>query len=153
MNGAEVLALAQMTSGDSNVLNGLMTSAQLAAVNPYLGAAHGAYTLGKNLIEYDYSRHREIKGEVTSSNFTQLNKKPYGIMLVKPEIKDQQVLADYFNYWGCPSRRTEILDISKYMYNGHAYVKGDLHFTSKLPSFAYNKLNGIFNKGVHIING
>lgn len=153
MDSKEILSLAQLSAGENNILNGLMTSAQLASINPYVGVAHGVYTIGKNAIEYNYNRHREIKGDITSSNFTQIGRKPYGIMLVTPESNDEMVLTNYFNFWGCPSRKTDILNIDECMYNNHAYIKGILHFNkSDIPIFAFNKINNIFNKGVHILN-
>lgn len=150
MESKEILELSKLTT--ETPLNGLLTSAQLTSINPYLGLAHAGYTLTKSFIKYNENRHHEIKGTVTSSNFTQLNRKPYGIMLVTPESNDELALAQYFNFWGCPSRRTDILNINNCMYENHAFIKGNLHYKKDIPLYAFNKLNNIFNKGVHIVN-
>lgn len=85
-------------------------------------------------------------------NYYKVNRKPYGIKYVYPDALSLMQLNDYYCYWGCKTTKREILTIPSYMYQGHAYVKGDLELrTSQVPINYQTVIYNIFKQGVHFI--
>lgn len=84
-------------------------------------------------------------------NFTVGNRKPFWLEYHCPTKEELMRLDKIYKYYGCATHRTEPLSMSNYMYQGHAYVKGDLHFNDTIPLKYFQQINNIFNRGVHIL--
>lgn len=92
-----------------------------------------------------------VKNSNGALNFTVSNRKPFWLEYHCPTKEELMRLDKIYKYYGCATHRTEPLSISSYMYQGHAYVKGDLHFNDTIPLKYFKQINNIFNRGVHIL--
>lgn len=95
--------------------------------------------------------YSHVKGSVAGVNFVTMGMKPYQLMVVEPEESIAKKISDYYCYYGCKTMRQEPLGIPLYMYNGHAYVKGDLQYNGSIPIDKFIQIKNIFNSGVHIL--
>lgn len=117
---------------------------------PILGSAIGsvAGTFATALIP----SFSHVHGSVSGVNFVTLNLKPYQISLIEPDIDTAKNISDYYCYYGCKTTRSEPLNISNYLYNNHAYVRGELQYNSTIPLDKFNEIKKIFSNGTHILN-
>lgn len=122
----------------------------MAFGNPIAGTAIGSAvgTIASKLMP-EYSH---VKGSVSSINFIKMNRRPYMITLIKPDSNTAKQLSDYYCYYGNKTNRQEALNISSYMYQGHAYVRGNLHYNGSIPLDKFMQIQKIFNAGTHILN-
>lgn len=129
-----------------------------ALVGGAIGAAFGAPIAGA-VIGQQVGRvagsllpqYTTVKGSTSGINFVPMGYKPYLIKVVRPTEREEKDISDNLCYWGCPSARTEALNIPTYMYEGHAFVKGDLHYNGTVPLNEFNEVAKIFARGVHFI--
>lgn len=137
-------------------IRGLTTTAG-TAIGGLVGGPVGAMVGGSigNLIggftESCIPKYQTIKGSSSSINFVGINRKPYWLEYHCPTKEELIKLDKIYKYYGCATHRTEPLSISSYMYQGHAYVKGDLHYNETIPLKYFQQINNIFNRGVHIL--
>lgn len=96
-------------------------------------------------------RYATVQNSSGALNFTVSNRKPFWLEYHCPTKEELMRLDKIYKYYGCATHRTEPLSISSYMYQGHAYVKGDLHFNDTIPLKYFQQINNIFNRGVHIL--
>lgn len=136
---------------------GTVVGGVVGSVVPGIGTAVGAMVGGSigglvgGITNSFIPSYSTIRGNNASINFTVLNRKPYWLEYHCP-TKDELIKLDaIYKYYGCATHRTEPLSIASYMYQGHAYVKGDLHYNGSIGLKYFNQINAIFNKGVHIL--
>lgn len=148
--------MGQVTKGNVSVgsVGGLVGGAIGAYVGGPTGATIGS-TVGANTEKFILSalpKHTISNGS-SNMNYYKLNRKPYGIAYkrVKPDTAKQ--ISDYYNYWGCKTSRREVMTYNNYMYQNHAFVKGEIEIKSRdaVPINYQKQIQNIFNKGVHFI--
>lgn len=140
------------TAGIGTVVGGVVGSV-FPVVGTMAGAAIGGSIGGLigGITSSFIPSYSTIKSGNAGINFTVLNRKPYWLEYHCP-TKDELIKLDaIYKYYGCATHRTEPLSISSYMYQGHAYVKGDLHYNDSIGLKYFNQINAIFNRGVHIL--
>ncbi len=130
----------------STTLGGLVGA---LAGAPAVGAAIGgiAGTVATSLLP----QYSSVRSSMSGFNFAAVGRKPYWIELITPDAKTQKQLSDYYCYYGCATKRMEALNIPNYMYNNHAYVKGDLQYNGTIPMDKFKKIQSIFAQGVHFV--
>ena len=121
----------------SNNLTGAMTGGGaligsiVGSVVPGVGTAVGAGVggavgaLSGSLLDAAIPTYSSVRASVQCLNFVKLNLKPYWIECITPTREELEQLDLFYKYYGCATHRTEPLNISNYMYQNHAYVKGD----------------------------
>ena len=119
---------------------GTVVGGVVGSVVPGVGTAVGAMVGGSigglvgGITNSFIPSYSTIRGNNASINFTVLNRKPYWLE------------------YHCPTKEELIkLDAIYKYYQGHAYVKDDLHYNSSIGLKYFNQINAIFNKGVHIL--
>lgn len=162
----------QLLNNSTNALNNTINSTNVAGVTtgigalaggivgsivPGIGTAAGAMIGGSiggivgGITNSFIPSYSTIKGSNAGINFTVLNRKPYWLEYHCPTKEELIKLDAIYKYYGCATHRTEPLSISSYIYQGHAYVKGDLHYNESIPLKYFQQINNIFNRGVHIL--
>lgn len=165
MDIQEMQTLANTTQNviTSNNITGAMTGGgaliggAIGSVVPGVGTAIGAGVGGAvggltgALLDATIPTYSSVRASVQGLNFVKLNLKPYWIECITPTREELEQLDKFYKYYGCGTHRTEPLNITSYMYQGHAYVKGDLHFNDTIPLKYFQQIKNIFNRGVHIL--
>lgn len=158
----------QMLNQSANVINstsvtgfttatGAVVGGVLGSIVPGVGTTVGAGIGGAigslvgGITNSFIPAYSTIKGASGGINFTVLQRKPYWIEYHCPTREELEKLDKIYKYYGCATNRTEPLNIKSYTYQGHAYVKGDLHYNGTIPLKYFKDINAIFNKGVHIL--
>lgn len=159
------LTTAAQNTITSNNLTGGMTGAGVlvgsvvGSVVPGVGTAVGAGVGGMvggltgSILDATIPTYSSVRASIQGLNFVKLNLKPYWIECIVPSRKELEELDKFYKYYGCATERTEPLDISSYMYENHAYVKGDLQYNDSIPLDKFEIIKAIFNKGVNVLNG
>lgn len=117
---------------------------------PAIGSAIGS-TVG-TLASAMMPSYSHVQGSVSGVNFVTMGLKPYQLSLVTPRFEVGEKISDYYCFYGCKTMRQEALNIGSYLYNNHAYVKGDLQYNGTIPIDKFIQIKNIFNVGVHILN-
>ena len=139
-------------------LNNIGTSGQLAGTGAVIGMAVGgvpgaAIGAGVGTVVANFvPQYTHVKGSVTGINFVTVGLKPYHMKLYEPDDNEAKAISDYYCYFGCKTSRTEALNITGYIYQNHAYIRGSLHYNGSIPLDKFQKLQNIFKNGVHIID-
>ena len=161
----QTLTNAAQNTITSNNLTGAMTGggaligSVVGSVVPGVGTAVGAGVGGAvggltgSLLDATIPTYSSVRASVQGLNFVKLNLKPYWIECITPTREELEQLDNFYKYYGCATHRTEPLNIANYMYQNHAYVKGDLQYNNTIPLDKFEVIKGIFNKGVNILNG
>lgn len=160
MELSEMQNATQMLNGlnnfNTNNITGLTTTAG-TAIGAVVGGPVGATVGGAigqligGITQSFIPNYNTIRGSNAGINFTVLNLKPYWLEYHRPTHEELYRLDKIYKYYGCATHRTEPLSISSYMYQGHAYVKGNLHYNETIPLKYFQQINNIFNRGVHIL--
>lgn len=161
----QTLTNAAQNTITSNNLTGAMTGggaligSVVGSVVPGIGTAVGAGVGGAvggltgSLLDATIPTYSSVRASVQGLNFVKLNLKPYWIECYVPTVKELEELDKFYKYYGCATHRTEPLNIANYMYQNHAYIKGDLQYNNTIPLDKFEVIKAIFNKGVNILNG
>lgn len=146
-----VLNIQKLTNPDNLSTTGSLVGGLIGGAfgSPTVGASVGGIvgTIASNF----FPAYSHIKGSTSGINFIKGNIKPYKITLVQPIDSVAKNISDYYCYYGCKTSRTETLNISSYLYEGHAYVRGDLQYNQSIPLDKFQIINQIFARGVHIL--
>lgn len=161
-------ALNQSINAASNIINstnvtgvttgvGAMVGGAIGSAIPGVGTMAGSMIGGSigglvgGLTSSFIPSYSTIKGSNVGINFTTFNLKPYWLEYHTPTKEELIKLDAIYKYYGCATHRTEPLNTANYMYQNHAYVKGDLQYNNSIGLKYFSQINNIFNRGVHII--
>lgn len=152
----------QALEGLSNI--GSMSESSMMAtagsgIGMAIGSAFGAPTLGAGIgstigtVASNFlPQYNHVKGSSSGVNFVKMGLKPYLITLYQPDDLTAKALSDKFCYYGNKTSRIVPLNINSYVYENHAFVKGDLQYNGSIPLDKFAQINKIFSSGVHILN-
>ena len=140
------------TAGIGTVVGGVVGSV-VPVVGTMAGAAIGGAIGGLvgGITSSFIPSYATLKGGNAGINFTVIQRKPFWLEYHCPTKEELMRLDAIYKYYGCATHRTEALNISSYMYKGHAYVKGDLQYNESIGLKYFSQINSIFNRGVHIL--
>lgn len=140
------------TAGVGTVVGGVVGSV-VPVVGTMAGAAIGGAIGGLvgGITSSFIPSYATLKGGNAGINFTVIQRKPFWLEYHCPTKEELVKLDAIYKYYGCATHRTEPLNISSYMYKGHAYVKGDLQYNGSIGLKYFSQINSIFNRGVHIL--
>lgn len=96
-----------------------------------------------------------VRASVRGINFPAMKLKPYWLEVQTISIQELEKLDKIYKYFGVETQRVEPLNISNYLYNNHAFVRGTLSTEGKggtIPLHRFRQINDIFQRGVHILN-
>lgn len=127
------------------------------AIGGYFGSPIVGSAIGKGLgtvIASAIPTYESVRASVQGVNFVGMKKKPYFLQIHRIHPSELKNLDKIYKYYGVESKQTKPLELSEFMYNGHAFVQGDMEPMSKgsqCPLHRFQQINEIFKKGVHIL--
>lgn len=127
------------------------------AIGAYFGNPVAGATIGKGVgtvIASAIPTYESVRASVQGVNFVGMKKKPYFLQIHRIHPSELKNLDKIYKYYGVESKQTKTLNLSEFMYQGHAFVQGDLEATSRgsqCPLHRFQQINQIFRKGVHIL--